>query len=121
MESSTCSCISRAINDPVSSRRRSESVDFPWSIWAMIAKLRMCLRSIWCEQERGANLYSNRHCFRPTSRHTLLFARPPSIYPVPLLQGALDATLCLRLADCDFDPLRGAEQPLPDTERVCKG
>jgi hypothetical protein len=41
MESSTCSTISRASSPPVSWISRSASVDLPWSIWAMIAKLRM--------------------------------------------------------------------------------
>jgi hypothetical protein len=39
MESSTWACISRAVSDPVSSSRRSASVDLPWSICAMIAKV----------------------------------------------------------------------------------
>src|SRR6266567_2292666 len=34
---------SRALTVPVSPRRRSASVDFPWSMWAMIEKFRMCL------------------------------------------------------------------------------
>src|SRR5579875_3510607 len=46
MASSTCACISRAVSAPVISSRRSESVDLPWSICAMIAKLRMCLLSM---------------------------------------------------------------------------
>src|SRR5437879_5784732 len=46
MASSTWACISRAVKDPVSSSRRSASVDFPWSMCAMIAKLRMTARSI---------------------------------------------------------------------------
>jgi MAF protein len=41
MESSTWACISRAVRDPVSSSRRSASVDLPWSMCAMMAKLRM--------------------------------------------------------------------------------
>src|ERR1700723_522837 len=44
--SSTWACISRAVREPVSSSNRSESVDLPWSMWAMIAKLRMCLLSM---------------------------------------------------------------------------
>src|SRR5437016_2925461 len=46
MASSTWACISRAVKDPVNSSRRSASVDFPWSMCAMIAKLRMKARSI---------------------------------------------------------------------------
>ena len=38
--------MSRAMTVPVSSRMRSASVDLPWSMWAMIEKLRMWSRSI---------------------------------------------------------------------------
>src|SRR5262245_59146031 len=41
MESSTCSTISRSARPPVDWINRSASVDLPWSICAMIAKLRM--------------------------------------------------------------------------------
>src|SRR5712691_2131387 len=41
MESSTCSTISRSARPPVDWISRSASVDLPWSIWAMIAKLRI--------------------------------------------------------------------------------
>ena len=41
MESSTCSCISRCVKAPVISSKRSASVDLPWSMCAMIQKLRM--------------------------------------------------------------------------------
>src|SRR5215218_5205087 len=43
MESSSCGRWSRGSTAPVSSRMRSASVDFPWSMWAMIEKLRMLL------------------------------------------------------------------------------
>src|SRR5215211_3847891 len=41
MASSTCASISRAWSAPVISRKRSASVDFPWSMCAMTEKLRM--------------------------------------------------------------------------------
>jgi len=41
MESSTCAFISRALKPPHNWIKRSARVDFPWSMWAMIAKLRM--------------------------------------------------------------------------------
>ena len=41
IESRSCSRISRSETAPVSSRMRSASVDLPWSMCAMIAKLRM--------------------------------------------------------------------------------
>ena len=43
IESRNCSAFSRWLSAPVRSRRRSESVVFPWSMWAMIEKLRMLL------------------------------------------------------------------------------
>src|SRR5215471_8139161 len=36
-----CARISRASTAPVSSSRRSASVDFPWSMWAMMLRQRM--------------------------------------------------------------------------------
>src|SRR6185503_15109861 len=42
MASSICSCMSRAATAPVRCRRRSESVVFPWSMCAMMLKLRIC-------------------------------------------------------------------------------
>src|SRR6185369_8736203 len=41
MSSRNCADISRAETAPVRSRSRSASVDFPWSMCAMIEKLRM--------------------------------------------------------------------------------
>src|ERR1700694_216700 len=41
MESKNCSRISLGSTAPVSSRTRSDSVDFPWSTWLMIEKLRI--------------------------------------------------------------------------------
>ena len=41
MLSRTWACISRWLSVLVFSNRRSASVDFPWSIWAMMQKLRM--------------------------------------------------------------------------------
>jgi hypothetical protein len=46
IESSTCSVISRAESPPVFWINRSASVDFPWSIWATIEKLRI-LSMLW--------------------------------------------------------------------------
>src|SRR3954452_9136744 len=41
IESSICGRCLRASTAPVTSRMRSARVDFPWSMWAMIEKLRM--------------------------------------------------------------------------------
>src|SRR5262245_6433940 len=56
MESSTCSTISRSARPPVDWISRSASVDLPWSMWAMMAKLRML--SIAAFMARGLALVS---------------------------------------------------------------
>ena len=48
IESSTCAVISRWLNAPVSSSKRSASVDLPWSMCAMMQKFRMYCGSIVC-------------------------------------------------------------------------
>src|SRR5262249_2089199 len=71
MESSTCSTISRSASAPVAWISRSASVDLPWSIWAMIEKLRML--SMAAFMARGLALASGR------SKHVgsiAFFARP---------------------------------------------
>jgi hypothetical protein len=45
MLSSTWDVISRAERPPVTWINRSASVDFPWSIWAMMLKLRILVMS----------------------------------------------------------------------------
>src|ERR1017187_4815678 len=46
IESSSCASMSRVAMVPVRCKSRSESVVFPWSIWAMMLKFRMCAASI---------------------------------------------------------------------------
>src|SRR5262245_38064934 len=46
IESRYCAFMSRASTAPVISRMRSESVDLPWSMWAMTEKLRIRERSM---------------------------------------------------------------------------
>ncbi len=46
IESSSCSCMSRAATVPVDWISRSASVDLPWSIWATMEKLRMWAVSV---------------------------------------------------------------------------
>src|ERR1022692_4490052 len=41
MLSMNCALRSRSVSAPVASSNRSASVDLPWSMWAMIEKLRM--------------------------------------------------------------------------------
>src|SRR5436189_5977362 len=46
MASSICADMSRSATVPVRFKRRSDSVVFPWSIWAMMLKLRIWAESI---------------------------------------------------------------------------
>src|SRR5438874_4163716 len=55
MESSTCSTISRSASAPVAWISRSASVDLPWSIWAMIAKLRIWLSGVIAAEHKDAS------------------------------------------------------------------
>src|SRR5439155_22774067 len=66
IESSNCSCISRSEIVPVRWSKRSESVVFPWSMWAMMLKLRTCAVSI--VQMRDAESESFRQN-RPRPNH----------------------------------------------------
>ena len=46
MVSSSCAFISRSVTVPVDWISRSASVDFPWSMWATMEKLRMRAMSV---------------------------------------------------------------------------
>src|SRR5204862_2135835 len=54
IESRTWARISRGSTVCVSSRMRSASVDFPWSMWAMMLKLRMWAWSAMAHERLGA-------------------------------------------------------------------
>ena len=56
MSSSTCADMSRLEIVPVISSKRSASVDLPWSMWAMMQKLRIRAGSIWLQ---GSNPTAN--------------------------------------------------------------
>ena len=68
IESSICSFMSRAATVSVTSRMRSASVDFPWSMWAMIEKLRILLWSMgpwrWYSSSRFRTALAARGCVR---------------------------------------------------------
>src|SRR5450759_9706 len=66
--SRSCSFMSRAATVPVTSRTRSASVDLPWSMWAMMLKLRMWSSAVTTVNDTG--------CGRP--------GRPPRPQPVSL-------------------------------------
>src|SRR3954469_15123667 len=59
IESSTWARIDLASTVFVISRMRSASVDFPWSMWAMIEKLRMCA---WSGMATGLRIGRARRC-----------------------------------------------------------
>src|SRR6516162_7658600 len=71
--SSTCSRISRAASPPQTSINRSARVDLPWSICAMIAKLRMSRSGVMesCKirsTARRINATANCLCTRPMTK-----------------------------------------------------
>src|SRR5882672_11389976 len=54
MLSMNCARRSRSVSAPVASSRRSASVDLPWSMWAMIEKLRIrCVGVDICGEAGG--------------------------------------------------------------------
>ena len=55
-----CARAARASTTPVSCSIRSASVDLPWSMWAMMQKLRMIAGSVWPGSgtvERGTGVF----------------------------------------------------------------
>src|SRR5213593_234114 len=86
MSSRNCSDISRAETAPVRSSRRSASVDFPWSMCAMIEKLRM--RGV----SRTGRMYGRRGCRATDAPSTLRDPRSGAARPRPEpLDGAPEA------------------------------
>ena len=59
IESSTCASISRSDKPPHIWMKRSERVDLPWSIWAMMEKLRM-RSSMDCQGAGGKGRHYSR-------------------------------------------------------------
>jgi hypothetical protein len=66
MASSNCSDMSRVAIVPVMCNNRSESVVFPWSMWAMMLKLRMCAASICKRLNLNPTLLLNQEIQSPT-------------------------------------------------------
>src|SRR3954467_1294714 len=66
IESSSCSRMSREATVWVISRMRSASVDLPWSMWAMIEKLRMRL---WSDKRPPRIEVGGRALGREAHRH----------------------------------------------------
>src|SRR5262249_30722601 len=91
IESRTCSFISREERPPVVWMRRSASVDLPWSMCAMIAKLRIFS---WGEVDMGAVL-----SIRAALREACCGAAPPSPRLRPTLgSAAFELTMIVRPA-----------------------
>src|SRR2546425_31848 len=84
MSSRNCADISRAETAPVASRMRSASVDFPWSMWAMIEKLRMWMGS------RIGRIYGSR---APFASEAVRSRRPPR----PLASGGSAPAAVVRM------------------------
>src|SRR5437867_2524658 len=100
MESSTCASISRACSAPVSSRKRSASVDFPWSIWAMMAKFLTRWGSINRLQTTGLGLRTRPgqlYCVLPEGR---------SLEPGASSRESASIERKIRLRVCRTDVLR---------------
>src|SRR5262245_26816307 len=73
MESSTCSTISRSASPPVSWISRSARVDLPWSICAMIEKLRILSMAAFMARGLAFGVRGSKHVwldgsFRETRR-----------------------------------------------------
>src|SRR6476620_12161482 len=116
MESSTCSlpAISRSVRPPVTWIRRSASVDFPWSIWATMEKLRML--------EMGAVVMGAGYHSRPRAATILLYFQALS----SRLADSKRAKNALRNADGDdLDPIgrdarKKTVQPKSGTKTACR-
>src|SRR6185503_14121900 len=113
MESSTCSFISRTSSPPVIWISRSASVDFPWSMWAMIAKLR-----IWSSGVVIEFLAVRRACSIATAGVKGLWAdgRAPPAF-AEQLSGAAEVDQLQAVAGCHVDfeneaEVRGVVFPL---------
>ena len=92
IESSTCSTISRSAMVPVCWISRSASVDLPWSIWAMIAKLRM-LSIGWAVMGGGDSRAAARKKPLPETGPALTFRRPDPATVRPLSGEAGDGVM----------------------------
>ena len=88
MESSTCSAISRSLSPPHTWISRSERVDLPWSIWAMMEKFRMCDRSV-----TGGPLTLRPRCGSPGARRAALpGCQPEETLPVGSARRGAECT-----------------------------
>src|SRR3954453_14549888 len=116
IESSSCSRISRAETASVISRMRSASVDLPWSMWAMIEKLRILLWSMGSGRWYSGGLGSSPR--RPVGPPQLVFdlAVPGSldgVVPAEVKRADVpEAGLLEHAARCGVDGHRLGIDPL---------
>src|SRR5262249_7268464 len=86
MESSTCSTISRSASAPVSWISRSARVDLPWSICAMIAKLRILSMAAFMAGGLAFGVSGSKHVWRVGANSEGRVAEAPIRYSPALLR-----------------------------------
>src|SRR5215218_899596 len=120
IESSSCSRIWRGSTVWVISRMRSASVDFPWSMWAMIEKLRMWAWSAIY----AATTIEGRSARRPGPRGHLRRERdavaPSALHRVERAVGAREQRGVGLAIARDGDPDRGGDAELRGGDRVAQ-
>src|SRR5579863_467291 len=88
-------CISRPVTEPVNSRRRSLSVDFPWSMCAMIAKLRKKRASM---QSRPKRILRRHSAPAVASPHGIAYHRHRVFHSYAGLNAAGTCAVCLLMS-----------------------
>src|SRR5450759_3919016 len=76
--SRSCSFMSRAATVPVTARTRSASVDLPWSMWAMMLKLRMWSSEVTTDNDTGCGR-GGRPAAASVRRHRRPSSPPPEL------------------------------------------
>ena len=101
MLSRNCALRSRSLSAPVASSSRSASVDLPWSMWAMIEKLRMRLVGVGMNVQVGRQRRRGQ-CRRSAPRRyrewqlpgeVVPFLVEHEVYPLPNVLSHRDARL----------------------------
>src|SRR5450631_222249 len=100
MLSMNCALRSRSVSEPVASSSRSASVDLPWSMWAMIEKLRIRRVgvSIW-GRGRRRSLAAGRDVQCELSREVVPFFFQDHVDPLPDVLGDWNARLRVQLLE----------------------
>src|SRR5450759_2548322 len=103
--SRSCSFMSRAATVPVTSRTRSASVDLPWSMWAMMLKLRMWSSAVTTANDTGCGRGG-----RPAAASVRRHRRPSS--PPPELSHGGELLELEDLGEPEVDEAAGGFGPL---------